>query len=85
MSKKDPRVLELRRVLKNRVDFPIWVRAIDDKVVWVGAEYASLRRMELICAELTKLGYSFECNGKPGTEGEDIIDVLYPKGRDLND
>jgi hypothetical protein len=78
MSKPAKIVTELRRELKPRVDFAFFVRQWRDGTLWVGPDYGSDKRMAALCSALTDLGYSFECNGTPGTSGEHIIDVHVP-------
>ena len=71
-----PKVKALREALKH-ID-GAWVRAWRDGTVWAGVHGLGEGPdgMERVATALTKAGYQVKCNGKPGTAGEYIVDVL---------
>lgn len=69
-------VKELRRKLKPALDFDFWVRAFDDGRIWCGANYDSEKRMNQMLEVLKAEGYKTKTNGKPGTAGAYIIEIV---------
>lgn len=52
-----------------------WVRVFRDGTTWAGVHESNLACLGKVKALLERAGYVCECNGKPGTSGEHIIDV----------
>lgn len=63
---------QLRKEI-GETGFEYWVRQWKNGDMWVSARWRSDHN-ELV-NRLTELGYRVECNGKPGTAGEHIIEV----------
>ena len=77
MTKTKRLANELRKQIASpEIDFDFWVRKWRDGGVWVGPNYGSARRCEVLCSRLHALGYETAMNGKPGTSGEYVIEIV---------
>ena len=71
-----PQTKAIRAVLKHIPD--VWVRTWRDGQTWAGPRgcWKGAKRMQEIRATLEAAGYRCACNGKPGTAGEHIVEIL---------
>lgn len=77
---RNPKTKALRDAVKHIPG--AWVRVYRDGTAWAGcaSEFTKCsvggERMMAVKAALEAAGYRCEPNGKPGTSGEHIIDVI---------
>jgi hypothetical protein len=73
-------MIDARKLRKEIGDigFEYSVRRWRDGSVWVIPTLGRRDRTEQLALVLNDLGYRTECNGKPGTAGQFIVDV-FPK------
>lgn len=76
---------EMRKAVKHIKG--AWIRNSGDGRAWAGYDSTKTYEMsrkegtEAVRKALEAAGYRTEMNGKPGTEGVDIIDVILPPAR----
>lgn len=70
-------VKTIRKAL-NDLPFPFWVRKWRDGEIWVGAEHGSESKCTAIVTALEGAGYFCVTYGKPGTEGQWVVEIITP-------
>lgn len=72
------RTIEFRSLIEKETDCEFHVRDMKNGWFWVSPDRPLRTHFHDLQRVIYRLGFYFETNGKPGTAGQDIIEVYVP-------